>query len=515
MGSFHPHGDQAIYDALVRLAQDFASRYPLIDGQGNFGNIDGDGAAAYRYTEARMTEVARLLLEGIDEDAVDFRPNYDGTSRGAGRPAGRLPEPARQRLAGHRGRHGDVDPAAQRGRVVRRRAAPDHAPQGELRQLLAIRAGAGFPDRRHRRRHARGDRRELPHRARLVPGAGALAQGGYRAAAPGRWSSPRFPTACRSRASSRRWRSCCKSGSCRFSPTSATNPPRTCASCWSRARAASIRRSSWNRLFRLTELESRVPLNMNVLSGGKVPRVLGLAEALREWIDHRRDVLHPPLAPPPRRHRAAPGDPARPPYHLSRPRPRHQDHPREGRAEGGADARLQAHRAAGQCHPRHAPALPAQARGDGAEARARRPHDGEGRDRGPARLGSRAMEGGGRPDPRSPQDVRTGHGARPTPRHLRRGARHLGHRFRRGHGRARADHRRGLAEGLDPRPQGARARSRRRRLQGRRRAQDGVLHRDDRQGPGLRRQRALLHPRRVEAAGRARLWRPDPSPDRS
>src|SRR5918998_2811362 len=80
MGSFHPHGDQAIYDALVRLAQDFASRYPLIDGQGNFGNIDGDGAAAYRYTEARMTDVARLLLEGNDEDAVDFRPNYDGTT---------------------------------------------------------------------------------------------------------------------------------------------------------------------------------------------------------------------------------------------------------------------------------------------------------------------------------------------------------------------------------------------------------------------------------------------------
>jgi topoisomerase-4 subunit A len=75
MGSFHPHGDQAIYDALVRLAQDFASRYPLVDGQGNFGNIDGDGAAAYRYTEARMTDVARALLEGIDEDAIDFREN--------------------------------------------------------------------------------------------------------------------------------------------------------------------------------------------------------------------------------------------------------------------------------------------------------------------------------------------------------------------------------------------------------------------------------------------------------
>src|ERR671929_213512 len=72
--------ERYLADALVRLAQDFAQRYPLVDGQGNFGNIDGDNAAADRYTEARMTEVARLLLQGIDEDAVDFRPNYDGTS---------------------------------------------------------------------------------------------------------------------------------------------------------------------------------------------------------------------------------------------------------------------------------------------------------------------------------------------------------------------------------------------------------------------------------------------------
>ncbi len=78
MGKFHPHGNQAIYDALARLAQDFAVRYPLIDGQGNFGNIDGDNPAAERYTEARLTEVSSALLEGIDENAVDFRPNYDG-----------------------------------------------------------------------------------------------------------------------------------------------------------------------------------------------------------------------------------------------------------------------------------------------------------------------------------------------------------------------------------------------------------------------------------------------------
>ncbi|WP_127752513.1 DNA topoisomerase IV subunit A [Devosia sp. 1566] len=78
IGKFHPHGDQSIYDALVRLAQDFALRYPLVDGQGNFGNIDGDSAAAMRYTESRMTEVATRLLEGITEDAIDFRPTYDG-----------------------------------------------------------------------------------------------------------------------------------------------------------------------------------------------------------------------------------------------------------------------------------------------------------------------------------------------------------------------------------------------------------------------------------------------------
>ncbi|WP_439514585.1 DNA topoisomerase IV subunit A [Oceanibaculum nanhaiense] len=80
IGKYHPHGDSAIYDALVRLAQDFAQRYPLIDGQGNFGNIDGDNAAAMRYTEARLTPVAELLLEGIDEDAVNFRQTYDGES---------------------------------------------------------------------------------------------------------------------------------------------------------------------------------------------------------------------------------------------------------------------------------------------------------------------------------------------------------------------------------------------------------------------------------------------------
>jgi topoisomerase-4 subunit A len=79
IGKFHPHGESAIYDAMVRLAQEFAQRYPLVDGQGNFGNVDGDNAAAMRYTEARLTEVARALLDGIDQDTVDFRATYDGS----------------------------------------------------------------------------------------------------------------------------------------------------------------------------------------------------------------------------------------------------------------------------------------------------------------------------------------------------------------------------------------------------------------------------------------------------
>ena len=79
MGNYHPHGDMAIYDAMARLAQDFNVRYPLVDGQGNFGNIDGDNPAASRYTEARMTAAAEALLEGLSENAVDYRDNYDGT----------------------------------------------------------------------------------------------------------------------------------------------------------------------------------------------------------------------------------------------------------------------------------------------------------------------------------------------------------------------------------------------------------------------------------------------------
>jgi len=79
LGKYHPHGDSSVYEAMVRMAQDFSLRYPLVDGQGNFGSMDGDGAAAYRYTEAKMTKLAELMLADIEKETVDFRDNFDTT----------------------------------------------------------------------------------------------------------------------------------------------------------------------------------------------------------------------------------------------------------------------------------------------------------------------------------------------------------------------------------------------------------------------------------------------------
>ena len=247
MGNFHPHGNQAIYDALARLAQDFSVRYPLVDGQGNFGNIDGDNPAADRYTEARLTEVAAQLLDGIDEDTVDFRPNYDGARAGAVGAACQFPQPARQWRLGHRRRHGDQYPAAQCRRAVRRGAASHQVPQRHRRQAGRSCPRARSADRRHHRRAARADRAGLQDRARQLPSARALDPRRIRAAAPTRSSSPKFRIRSRKRGSSPASPSCCRRRSCRCSPTCATSRPRRCGSCSSRRAAPSIRRCSWSR----------------------------------------------------------------------------------------------------------------------------------------------------------------------------------------------------------------------------------------------------------------------------
>ena len=121
IGKYHPHGDQSVYDAMVRLAQTFSLRYPLVDGQGNFGNIDGDNAAAYRYTEARLTQVAIDLMDGLDEDAVGYQADLQWRGAGARAVPGAVPQPAGERRGRDRGRDGDQHPAAQCRRIARRR----------------------------------------------------------------------------------------------------------------------------------------------------------------------------------------------------------------------------------------------------------------------------------------------------------------------------------------------------------------------------------------------------------
>ena len=290
MGSFHPHGDQAIYDALVRLAQDFSSRYPLVDGQGNFGNIDGDTAAAYRYTEARMTEVARLLLEGIDEDSIDFRDNYAGTEKepivlpsafpnmlanGAqGIAVGmatsipphnvaELCEAALYMIA-----HKD----AETDDLLRFVLGPDFPTGGTIVEPAAsiaeaYRTGRGAFRLRARWQKEDGARgawqvvvTEIPYmvqKSRLIEKIAELL------------NEKKLPLVADIRDES-------------------AEDVRVVIEPKNRAVPAAV---MMEQMFRATELETRFPMNMNVLVDGVIPRVVSLKEALRQWLDHRRVVL--------------------------------------------------------------------------------------------------------------------------------------------------------------------------------------------------------------------------------
>ncbi len=290
MGGFHPHGDQAIYDALVRLAQDFASRYPLVDGQGNFGNIDGDSAAAMRYTEARMTEVARLLLDGIDEDAVDFRPTYDGSDKEPVVLPGAFPNLLANGASGiavgmatnippHNAAelcdaalHLIKTPKARIETLVDLVKGPDFPTGGIIVEpkeniLEAYRTGRG--SFRVRARWSQEDQKrgtwvvvvtEIPYqvqKARLIEKIAELLE------------AKKLPLVADIRDES------AEDVRVVIEPKSRTVDP------------ALMMES----LFRLTDLESRIPLNLNVLSKGVVPKVMGLGEVLSEWLAHRREVL--------------------------------------------------------------------------------------------------------------------------------------------------------------------------------------------------------------------------------
>src|SRR5712671_6398748 len=291
MGSFHPHGDQSIYDALVRLAQDFASRYPLVDGQGNFGNIDGDNPAAYRYTEARMTEVARLLLEGIDEDGVEFRPNYDGQSKEPIVLPGGFPNLLANGSQGiavgmatsippHNAAelcdaalHLIDKPDAKSKSLLKWVKGPDFPTGGIIVDSKESIAEAYMTGRGSFRTRARWTQEEgargtwvvviteipwLVQKNRLVERISDL-----------HLNEKKLPLV----------------GGVR---DESAEDIRLVIEPKSRAVDPELMMES---LFRLTELESKIPLNLNVLIKGRIPKVVGLAECLREWLDHLRDVL--------------------------------------------------------------------------------------------------------------------------------------------------------------------------------------------------------------------------------
>ena len=290
MGRYHPHGDQAIYDAMVRMAQDFSARYPTVEGQGNFGNIDGDNPAAMRYTEARLTRYALALLDGIDEDAVDFRPNYDGTEdepavlpasvpnllcNGANGiavgmatsiPPHNLGEVCDAAL------HLIAHPDAGNANLVDLIRGPDFPTGGVLAESQAVIEEAYATGRGSLRLRARWSVEPLRH-------------GMYQivvAEIPYQTQKGRLVERIAELITRRRLHMLADVRDESAEDLRLVLEPR------SRAVQPGI---LMEQLFRHTELEIRVSLNMNVLDGGKVPRVMNLRQLLQAFLDHRHDVL--------------------------------------------------------------------------------------------------------------------------------------------------------------------------------------------------------------------------------
>jgi topoisomerase-4 subunit A len=290
IGKFHPHGDQSVYDALVRLAQDFAQRYPLVDGQGNFGNIDGDNPAAMRYTESRLTRVAAALLDGIDRNAVDFRPTYDGEGEEPVVLPARFPNLLANGASGiavgmatsipphNAGELCDallhlVDhPKCDVAELVERVRGPDFPTGGVLVETAETIRQAYATGRGSFRLRARWTKESLSHglyqvvvteipfqvpKSRLVERIAALLE------------EKKLPLLADVRDES-------------AEEVRLVLEPKT-----RNVDAAMLMES----LFRATELEARVTLNLNVLDAAGVPRVMSLKEALQAFLDHRREVL--------------------------------------------------------------------------------------------------------------------------------------------------------------------------------------------------------------------------------
>jgi topoisomerase-4 subunit A len=290
MGKYHPHGDASIYDAMVRLAQDFAQRYPVVDGQGNFGNIDGDNPAAMRYTESRMSAVARAMLEGIDEDAVDFRATYDGENSEPVVLPARFPNLLANGSAGIAVGMATSVPPHNAGEICAALLHLIDNPACPVAELVALMPGPDFPtggiliepadNIRTAYETGRGSFRlrarwvkepqghglyqivvtEVPfqvQKSRLIEKIATLLE------------EKKLPLLADIRDES-------------AEDIRLVFEPKT------RNVDADM---LMEQLFRLTELETRVPLNLNVLDPAGVPRVMNLKEVLREFLDHRRVVL--------------------------------------------------------------------------------------------------------------------------------------------------------------------------------------------------------------------------------
>ncbi|MEJ0025284.1 MAG: DNA topoisomerase IV subunit A [Rhizomicrobium sp.] len=290
MGSFHPHGDQAIYDALVRLAQDFATRYPLVDGQGNFGNIDGDNPAAYRYTEARMTDVAAMLLDGLDENAVDFRPNYDGQDEEPVVLPGAFPNLLANGSSGIAVGMATSIPPHNVGELCEALKKLIDNPNTRDRTLSDIVRGPDFPtggilvDGPETIAEAyKTGRGSFRVRAKWKKEEGA--RGVYQIVVteiPYQIQKAKLITQIAELLEQK------KLPLLDDIHDESAEDIRIVLTPKSRTVEAEI---LMEQLFRSSDLESRFPLNMNVLDHGTVPRVMSLKDVLQAFVDHRREVL--------------------------------------------------------------------------------------------------------------------------------------------------------------------------------------------------------------------------------
>ena len=290
IGKYHPHGDVAVYEALVRLAQDFAARYPLVEGQGNFGNLDGDNAAAMRYTEARLTEVAQLLLTGIADDAVDFRATYDGEEHEPVVLPGGFPNLLANGAAGIAVGMATSIPPHNAGEVCAAAIHLTQNPAATTADLLAHMPGPDFPT---------GGL--LVESAESMLNSYETGRGGFRVRA--RWSVERGKNGTwvivvteipYQIAKARLVEQIAELLEAKKLPLlgDVRDESAELVRLVLEPRARTIEPEMlMETMFRATSLESRFSLNMNVLTADRTPMVLGLKGVLRAWLDHQHEVL--------------------------------------------------------------------------------------------------------------------------------------------------------------------------------------------------------------------------------